>query len=966
MPGSIAARVMAYQRRMSGAPGPMFAGGEASNGEPVQVELLIDGVWTDITAYVMVRDDNGSISITRGRRDEGQTADHAVMNLLLDNRDGRFSPRNPTGTYYGLIGRNQPIRVSVPNGMGGKGYRFWGEVTAWPQKWDPTGTDVWVELEASGIIRRLVQAPPATYSPIRQAVTEPMLTGLRAYWPCEDAAGSLEIAAVQVSGAGSQMRFLDVAPEMAQSSLFGGSDPLPTFSSAAMRGGVAAYTDPTATQVRFLLYVPPEGAAADGNVVCRVRQLTDISVAEVTYFDLFYNAPGGAYVGVATAGGLSLESKGEDGTSFGAILHHTLDVRGKLLRVSIELQESGTSVVQTVRTLELLTGVETTASQTMVMEQLTRVRSVAFCVGSSVVTETAVGIPRGVIGHVTVQDTLTDIDDLGVRLSPVGEAAGRRIQRVCGEGGIAFDWVGDLDATAELGGQGRSNLLELAREAELADGGMLFESLAVMGLGYRTRESLCNQDPQLTLDYSGYNLSEVPLPVEDDRFVQNSVTVTVNDVSQTYTLDEGALSAEQPPAGVGLYGEEITLNLGDTETATLLDQAAWRVHLGTVDELRFPQISVNLSHASFASNPALKLAVLGLRPGDRVVVENPPSWLPPDDIDQIILGFEEEISHFEHRITFVCAPASPYRVGVLDDVSFRLDTDGSELVEAVSSSATSLTVAPTAVNSQRILWTTDTAEFPFDVRMGGEVMTVSGITSWLDDTFTRTESSAWGSPDVGGAWSTSGGAASDYSVNGNAGVHVLSTVDVSRRTSVTAVMKDFDLYCDITTSALATGASLFGAVTARMQNSTNMYMARLEFTTSNTVSLVLRKLVADVSTDLDSYTVPVTHVAGTYIRVRFQGYGNALKAKAWAATDAVEPPEWHVEGTDNVLSQAYSVGTRSITVTGNTNVNPEIRYDNYRVVNPQLFTVTRSVNGVSKSQSAGSDIRLAKPTILSL
>jgi hypothetical protein len=67
-----------------------------------------------------------------------------------------------------------------------------------------------------------------------------------------------------------------------------------------------------------------------------------------------------------------------------------------------------------------------------------------------------------------------------------------------------------------------------------------------------------------------------------------------------------------------------------------------------------------------------------------------------------------------------------------------------------------------------------------------------------------------------------------------------------------------------------------------------------------------------------------------------------------------------------VLSQAYSVGTRSITVTGNTNVNPEIRYDNYEVINPQVFTVTRSVNGVSKSQTAGTDIRLDKPTIISL
>jgi hypothetical protein len=191
---------MAYQRRMSGSAGPLSASGEASNGEPVQIELLINGEWVDITAYVMVRDDGGNISITRGRRDEGGTADHAVLNLLLDNRDGRWSPRNPTGTYYGLIGRNQPIRVSVPNGLGGKSYRFWGEVSTWPQMWDPTGTDIWVELEASGILRRLSQGPPSENSLIYDGITSPQLSGLRAYWPCEDPSDATEIKSALVNG----------------------------------------------------------------------------------------------------------------------------------------------------------------------------------------------------------------------------------------------------------------------------------------------------------------------------------------------------------------------------------------------------------------------------------------------------------------------------------------------------------------------------------------------------------------------------------------------------------------------------------------------------------------------------------------------------------------------------------------------------------------------------------------------
>lgn len=969
MPGSIAARTMAWQRRMSGVAGPFSASGEAGNGEPVQAELLINGEWIDITGYVMVRDNGGNIAITRGKKEEGagEQTDHATLRLLLDNRDGRFSPRNPSGTYFGLIGRNQPIRISVPNGIGGKAYRFWGEVSAWPQMWDPTGTDVWVELEASGILRRLSQGPPLENSPIYDAITGPGgLSGLVAYWPCEDPAEAAEIKSALVNG--SPMTYVADPPTLASDTRFGGSSALPVFTQAAGVGGVAKYDSPSATQVRFLFYMPPEGAESDLDLIVRVTQAEDIAVADSRYFEIIYNAPGGFQFDTVPAGSISLEIKDSDGATLGGLINHGVDLRGRPVRISLELEESGTSVVVTLRTLDLISGSEVSVSETRTVEQLTRVTHVSpFISGFTAVTpDTAVGLPGGVMGHITVQNVITDMEDLGVRLDPSGETAGRRVQRMCAEEGIAFDEVGDLDNTVTMGGQGRLNRLSLMQECELADTGMLHENLAVLGLVYRTRESLENQDPKVTLNYEGFHLSEVPLPVEDDRYIQNKVTVTVQDISATYALDDSSiLSISQPPTGVGVYGTDITLNLADADQAA--DQAAWRVHLGTVDEARHPTISVNLAHSSFTTDPLLKQAVLALRQGDRIQVTNPPAWLPPDAIDQIILGFEETITHFEHRITFTCAPASPYVVGVLDSVKSRIDTDGTELVEAVDSSDTSLVLTPSAENSQRILWTTDTAEFPFDVRMGGEVMTVSSITSWLEDSFTRTESSTWGSPTIGSAWNTvGGGSASDYSVNGNAGVHVLSTVDVTRRTSVAAPMPDFDIYCDITTSALATGASIYGAVTARMVDSGNMYVGRLEFTTSNTVVLALRRIRADVQTELGFFTTAITHVAGTYVRVRFQGYGSALKVKAWLASDPVEPPVWHVEATDTTFSQAYTLGTRSITVTGNTNVNPEVRYDNYEVINPQTFTVTRSVNGTVKSHVAQSKLRLNVPTIISL
>jgi hypothetical protein len=99
--------------------------------------------------------------------------------------------------------------------------------------------------------------------------------------------------------------------------------------------------------------------------------------------------------------------------------------------------------------------------------------------------------------------------------------------------------------------------------------------------------------------------------------------------------------------------------------------------------------------------------------------------------------------------------------------------------------------------------------------------------------------------------------------------------------------------------------------------------------------------------------------------VRFQLRGATLRAKAWAATDT-EPP-WQLSVTDTGLTAPGSVGVRSTLDSANTNTLPvTFTYDNFQVINPQTFTVTRSINGVVKNHSAGEDLRLANPTVLGL
>lgn len=721
MPTAVAPFVAAFRRRLANLPGPARSSGEAAGSEPVTVELLVAGAWTDITAYCLVRDDNGRITITSGIRGEGSQTERAQAGLELKNPDGRFSPRNPSGAYFDdLDWLNAQIRVSVPDGLGGKKYLIWGEAD-WAPTQERSGGEPWTDSAVNGILDRLAQGPAPERSLLYNAITSMLSSTLVAYWPGEDTTGTRLASALATGSPMTRTGTLTLASY----DEFGASDPLPDLTTASLSGGVAEYADPTMTQVRFLTNIPAAGLA-DGKVLCSIDQF-DYSPGSAQFWELYYST---------TSNSLVLRMHASDGTLLGITLDHTLDVRGLNLYVSVELAESGTGITRALRLTDVDKGVVYSVTDTAAVTQLARVTRIQFGPASrSVVGPIGSAFLPGVaVGHATVENAITATDILGVRLNPVGEKAGRRIQRLCGDAGIAFEWIGDLDDTVAMGGQSKQNTLSLVQEAVQADGGLLYETTDVLGLGYRTRTSLYNQDPALTLSVTSYNLADVPVPVTDDRFVQNRVVVTCGGVSATYEKTDGPYGT----ARIGVYGENggVTLNLADNDETNLRNHAAWYVHLGTVEDERFPQISVNLAHPSIT--PDMRRAILALRPGDRIQIAGMPTpQLAPDTVDQLYLGAEQSITRFEHRLTFSCAPASPYSIGVLDSPLAKADTDGSRLAAAATSGATSLSVEV----FDGPLWTTDPAKFPFDIRVGGEVMTVTAISGASSpQTFTVTRS----------------------------------------------------------------------------------------------------------------------------------------------------------------------------------------------------------------------------------
>lgn len=273
--------------------------------------------------------------------------------------------------------------------------------------------------------------------------------------------------------------------------------------------------------------------------------------------------------------------------------------------------------------------------------------------------------------------------------------------------------------------------------------------------------------------------------------------------------------------------------------------------------------------------------------------------------------------------------------------------------------------APASASRAAVLALQSNTPAASDIYYVWGVRVTRASSSWLYDNFGRTAASTWSLADSGQTWSTGGGTAADYNVTAGYGAHTLATVNASRRTFTDFLYPDFDYYADVTTSATATGGSLMGGPTGRYLDSDNLYQARLEFTTANAILLTIRKRVATVETQLGVYTVEATHVAGTFVRVRFQASGTTLRAKAWLAS-AREPEVWQVTVTDSSITTSSFIGSRSISAAANTNVNPEVRYDNLALVNPQTYTVTRSQNRVVKAQSSGASVALAYPAYLAL
>jgi hypothetical protein len=302
-----------------------------------------------------------------------------------------------------------------------------------------------------------------------------------------------------------------------------------------------------------------------------------------------------------------------------------------------------------------------------------------------------------------------------------------------------------------------------------------------------------------------------------------------------------------------------------------------------------------------------------------------------------------------------------------DEKTWRLETGGSEIAAAATAAATSLLVATTAEQ----LWTTAVGSVPFDADVNGERVTVSAVSSSVRDTFTRSVTDGWSTSDSGHTWTNSGGAAADYDVNGSKGFQTHPSANVIHHSTIDIGTSDHRVrgYVNLSVGSVA-GAGATGFVLARMLDTFNWYAARVGYATSGVVTLQIAKMVGGVGNIVGtgSWSLgTVANFAATQFIVQLDVRGSTLSASAWDATDT-EPFTWRVIETDTDLTTGTLVGLASRRDTGNTDASLIFAWDNFAVLNPQAFTVTRGVAGgaAAKAHSVGAPVKLWRARGLAL
>lgn len=618
------------------------------------------------------------------------------------------------------------------------GARATGEIVSWRPSWVHTGVGddvvMTVDIEAVGALSRLQQGDTPLRSVAYRGITSSQDADiLVAYWPVEEEEGASPTAlftpddttgAVAYPVIGLPTNYLDYGAYTNHPA----AERMMTFvEDCRIDAYLPTYTSTGETKILSLWHFPTGLTGTE-------RQLYRIYTAggSFDYVDLVLNAPG-ATVGLnAWSGGAIIES------SSGGYFTDLID---NPVAIGLEFVESGGAVeshIYTYGPTNIGDVSDTWAGRTF--GSVTRIT-----VGDRRISD-VMNLAGISFGHLAIAKDTSAFAKLVSSGEPygyrgyVGETAGARFQRLCEEQGQDYVLAGSASATEAMGAQTPDTFFNLLAECVSVDQGIMFEPRDALAVGFRTRRNLCGQRA-IPLSYGSSHLSGDFLPVDDDRFVRNDVTIARTGGGKgRYVIPDGDLehlTTEAPPAGAGRYPESRTLNAYTDDRLVLLAQ--WAAHVAAWRGQRFPSVEIDLSRAALESDPATCVAVRGVAMGDVLEIDTTgaPGWVSENPAKILTRGVTETVSRLSNRFAFNAAPGRPYDTAVYSDADgltdlrlARRDTDLSTINEDLTTTETDVTVASTG----GVVWTTDADDWDESlsggglyIKIGGEIMRVTNI-----------------------------------------------------------------------------------------------------------------------------------------------------------------------------------------------------------------------------------------------
>ncbi len=585
--------------------------------------------------------------------------------------------------------------------------RFWGELATLRPDWDKTGRDVIMVAQGAGLLRRLSQGAKPLESTMTRSFRQ---YNPYAWWTLEDGSQATVASSAISNGRAAQTTAVRLGDST--SAVPGASSTL-SFTDATSRLVGTVPVVPANTGVTSAVFYVKVGALpASEKLIASlttngtVRRI-DISIAPTSWLARFY-ALDGSLLETSNVG-------------FGTGTNPSLNWVGYSLR----LTQNGTAIDYRIR-WDPVGGIGLNGNGSIASASVRPFTSITLQSANDAVYNDA---RFSHIFFATQDVTQNTISEQSASNAYFGENAVNRMIRLGTEENVPVEITGLASQSQPMGYQTTKTLLDLFYECWDADGGIGGEPRDALALSYRTRTDL-ERRSDCVLNYDTSDLSQIPKPADDDQGLINDFTANrTNGGSAVAVVEEGANSIQAPPLGVGRYDSSGTFNVSSDNSLPSI--AGWIALVGSWDEDRYPQIAVALHRARLTGDEALASQVRALDLGDTVTLRDLPDWMRPDDVPEIVQGYSETLGKFLWEVFFTGTPAGPYQaVPRLGDDTYvtRLDGTTHALGDDTGPTDTSILIDTPAGQA---LWASTAffpAEFPFNIVIGGEVMTVNSVT----------------------------------------------------------------------------------------------------------------------------------------------------------------------------------------------------------------------------------------------